>query len=378
MADQFPDGYWESLGPNGVVLRAFLATQSQQLQQLQLQNQLLQGQFSNIQNDLANAASAAAVAVAQNITFPTPPSAPPASRPIKAADPEKFSGDRADTEGFIRAVRLSIAVQPGSFPDERTKILYALSFMTGGSAQTWAHNETEAVINGTSSISTFDAFARRVEDAFGDPDFARTARTKLHDLKMTSNMSADEYTAQFEILAGRTGFNDAALEDAYARGLPPAILDKIHAQPSLPADLKAWKESARQIDRNHRRLLEVRRAQTPHLPARSAQARIHSTPNPSNVIIPPSAEGATPMDIDSSSRRTETRTCYNCNKRGHISTHCPEPRKERVRANISEASLAEMISESVAAALNAQKATVKKEDKPQPKGGDQDFQEHRR
>ena len=73
-----------------------------------------------------------------------------------------------------------------------------------------------------------------------------------------SKMSADDYTAQFEILAGRTGFNDEALEDAYARGLPAMILDKIHAQPSLPSNLKAWKEATCQIDRNHHRLLEVR------------------------------------------------------------------------------------------------------------------------
>ena len=61
---------------------------------------------------------------------------------------------------------------------------------------------------------------------------------------MSLSMSADEYTAQFEILVGRTNFNDAALEDAYSQGLSTAILDKIHAQPTLPADLKAWKEAA--------------------------------------------------------------------------------------------------------------------------------------
>ena len=54
------------------------------------------------------------------------------------------------------------------------------------------------------------------ENAFGDPDHSRTACTKLHDLKMSSSMSADEYTAQFEFLAGRTNFNDVALEDAYS------------------------------------------------------------------------------------------------------------------------------------------------------------------
>src|SRR3979490_3145600 len=95
-----------------------------------------------------------------------------------------------------------------------------------------------------------------------DPDRARTARTKLHDLKMTSNMSADEYTAQFEILAGRTGFNDEAFEDAYAWGLPAMILDKIHIQPSLLSNLKEWKEAACQMDHNYRHLLEVKSTST--------------------------------------------------------------------------------------------------------------------
>ena len=93
-------------------------------------------------------------------------------------------------------------------------------------------------------IPTFEAFIKQIENAFGDPDHSRTAHTKLYDLKMSSSMSADEYTVQFEILAGRTNFNDAALEDVYSRGLSTAILDKIHTQPTLAADLRAWKEAA--------------------------------------------------------------------------------------------------------------------------------------
>src|SRR3979490_478151 len=111
--------------------------------------------------------------------------------------------------------------------------------MSGGSAEIWAHNKTQAIIDGTSLITTFDEFTRQVKEAFGDPDCARIAHTKLHDLRMTSNISADKYTAQFEILAGRTGLNDEALEDAYTWGLPVMILDKIHAQPLLPSNLRA-------------------------------------------------------------------------------------------------------------------------------------------
>ena len=74
-------------------------------------------------------------------------------------------------------------------------MLYALSFMTRGTAEVWAHNQTQAIIDGTSSIPTFEAFIKQVENAFGDPDHTRIARTKLHDLKMSLSMSANEYTA---------------------------------------------------------------------------------------------------------------------------------------------------------------------------------------
>ena len=142
------------------------------------------------------------------------------------ADPEKFSG-RAETEGFIQALNLSIAIQPRSFPDARMKVLYALSCMSGGSVHIWAQNETDTVIKGTSSFKTFEDFIKKVEETFGDPDSARITCTKLNNLRMTSGMSADEYMAQFKILAARMSFNDPALEDAYSCGLTAMILDKV-------------------------------------------------------------------------------------------------------------------------------------------------------
>ena len=43
----------------------------------------------------------------------------------------------------------------------------------------------------------------------------QTERAQLHDLKMTPGAMAEDYMAQFEMLAGRTGFNDEAPEDTY-------------------------------------------------------------------------------------------------------------------------------------------------------------------
>ena len=206
-------------------------------------------------------------------------------------------------------------------------MLYALSFMMRGTAKVWAHNQTQA-IDGTSTIPTFEVFIKQVEDAFGDHDHSRTACTKLHDLRMSLSMSADEYTAQFEILVGRTNFNTAALEDAYSQDLSTAILDKIDAQPTLPADLKGLKEAACQIDYNNRHPLEMKQVQPTHTLSHPAPPRLVKNLSTTPPIASTPLSTATPMDIDSSHRYIEDQTCYNCRKRGHISPACPEPRNK--------------------------------------------------
>ena len=78
------------------------------------------------------------------------------------------------------------------------------------------------------------------------------------------------------------------------------------------------------------------------------------------------------MDIDSSHRRTEDRICYNCGKRGHISLACLEPRKEWIRAEHTQGTLEDMITNSVAAGPDAHEAAQKKEKGSKGKDG-QDF-----
>ena len=46
---------------------------------------------------------------------------------------------------------------------------------------------------------------------------------------MTMGMMADEYMARFEMLAGRTSFNEVALEDTLIWGLPQPIFLKVYS-----------------------------------------------------------------------------------------------------------------------------------------------------
>ena len=106
-------------------------------------------------------------------------------------------------------------MQIDAFANERIKILYMLSFMSGGMAQVWAANETSATLANMSTFNTLEGLLMSIEKTFGDLDRERMACTQLHALKMTPGMTTEEYMANFEMLIRWTSFNKAALEDAY-------------------------------------------------------------------------------------------------------------------------------------------------------------------
>ena len=68
-------------------------------------------------------------------------------------------------------------MQIDAFANERMKILYILSFMSGGMAQVWAANETSMTLANMSMLNTIEGLLMSIEKTFGDPD--RTLRCLL-------------------------------------------------------------------------------------------------------------------------------------------------------------------------------------------------------
>src|SRR5882672_3324403 len=151
-------------------------------------------------------------------------------------------------------------MQLDTFVDERMKIPYTLSLMHGGIAQVWAENKTNMVLSHTSMFTTLTELLAGIMRTFGDPDQERMACSQLHALKMTMGMTADKYMAKFEMLAGRTGFNEAALEDAFIQGLPQLILFKVYLQMSLPSGMDNWKTIVCNLDHLHPGFAELRQS----------------------------------------------------------------------------------------------------------------------
>ena len=86
--------------------------------------------------------------------------------------------------------------------------------------------------------------------AFRDPD-RQIAHAQLHKLKMTPSTMAEDYRAWFEMLVGRTSFNNEAPEDTYICGLPNSILPKVFTQVTLPKVLDRWKMDIRNLEHLH-------------------------------------------------------------------------------------------------------------------------------
>ena len=134
----------------------------------------LQTQMLDAPENVANVASQAASAVAQMIlTNIQALTGGQLTRNAKAADPETFDRSREKTEQFIQSVHITVTMQIDAFADERMKILYTLSFMSGGMAQVWAANEISVTLANTSTFNTLEGLLMSIKKTVGDPDRER-------------------------------------------------------------------------------------------------------------------------------------------------------------------------------------------------------------
>ena len=83
----------------------------------------------------------------------------------------------------MKAVHVYIQLSPSQFPpeDEERRILWALSYIRGGSAGAWAENHTEAILdpNVESPFITFEGFLNTFEAAYCELDCAEMACQKI-------------------------------------------------------------------------------------------------------------------------------------------------------------------------------------------------------
>ena len=154
----------------------------------------------------------------QSSPLPTAASLPlvPAAKTktnLKPSPPPNFDGDHHKGRGFLNACQAYFRLRPDNFPDEQTKIQWAMTYMNQGRAQKWAnrvyHWEAIPTNAGSSHFVDWDDFRSRFRAEFFPLHSDAVATNKLEGTTyFQGRRSVDDYLDDFRDLISESGYSD--------------------------------------------------------------------------------------------------------------------------------------------------------------------------
>ena len=159
--------------------------------------------------------------------------------------PDIFNGTNTSLlDTFIFQCSMYISLCISDFPDDESRILFAISYL-GDTPLDWFRTELISALSTGGApppwFQSYPKFIAELQRLFGPQDPATEAMDALEGLHYRDQTKAARYTVSFNQHASRTGWNDRALARQYYKGLPDRLKDDI-ARFGKPTTLRALQD----------------------------------------------------------------------------------------------------------------------------------------
>ena len=141
-------------------------------------------------------------------------------------EPDPFNGsDTQKLQPFLTQCFLNFQDCPNVFTDDSAKVTYTLSYLKGTALDWFEPSLTSG--NNLSWLSNYSKFVSELRSHFGPFDSEGEAEAELENLRMRDNQRITKYLVEFNRLAARVQWENAAPRHQFYNRLLSRIKDKI-------------------------------------------------------------------------------------------------------------------------------------------------------
>ena len=231
----------------------------------------------------------------------------------------------------MHSIQFYLAVNEKSYDTDTKKIAFALSYMTKGSALTWADTFCEKAISGaTITLGTWDDFLGKFQATFKHQDTAGNTISWLSTHRMTKkngkySPSLESYILTFQSNTTHAGITDHnVLISFFTAGIPTPLMKRIMSLDTVSDKIDEWYTKAthfqNQWDRAEQIAQQSGRSTQTFQSFTSLSPRTTKDPNAMDVDVVRLPKKLTPEEQEQCAKKG---LCFHCHKSEHIASACP-------------------------------------------------------